>query len=123
MGRATVFRVLATVFAIAALQHLLGALDAHGDGSAGRHLVFVGINALVAVGLWRRPPFFAWVFVVLALQQLMSHGGEIVRAWTKEHRIDWLSMAVLAVVISTAVLLLRERLGTARGDDGRRAGM
>jgi hypothetical protein len=112
--RVTVFRLLAALFAIAAVQHLARAVGATEDGSPGRHLVFVAVNALVAVGLWRRPPFFAWAFLVLALQQLTSHGGDVVRAWTQERRIDWLSLAVLAVVSTTAALLLRERYRAGR---------
>jgi hypothetical protein len=111
----SIFRVLAAVFAIAALQHLARALGAGADNPPGRHLVFVAVNALVAAGLWRRPPFFAWAFAALALQQLMSHGGDLARAWSSERRIDWLSLVVLAVVITTAVLLLRERHGGLAG--------
>jgi hypothetical protein len=108
-ARATVFRVLAAVFALAAVQHLARALGVGGDGSRNRHLVFVAINALVAAGLWLRPPFFAWAFLALAVQQLASHGGAAVRAWTTERRIDWLSLAVVAVVLTTAALLLQDR--------------
>src|SRR4051794_1570431 len=98
----------------AAVQHLARAPGAAADGSAGRHLVFVAINALVAVGLLRRPPFFTWAFMALAIQQLMSHGGDVVRTWTKERRVDWISVAVLVVVLVTAALLLHDRRAAAR---------
>ena len=73
-----------------------------------RHLLFVAINGAVAVLLVRRPAWFAFVFALLALQQLISHGLSGWSVWILERRIDWASVVVVVAVPAIAALLLGE---------------
>jgi hypothetical protein len=110
MRRDRVFRGLAVLYAGGALFHL-AAVVAPGleiPGSRSRHLLFVVIDLGATAALWRRPRGVVVAFAALTVQQLYSHGGRVLRWWHFEHRIDWLSLAVLAVLVATLVLLLSD---------------
>jgi hypothetical protein len=116
--RERLFAMLAGLFFVAAGYHLLRVVEPGGpaDSSPRRHLIFVAVNALVAVGLLRRPLVFAMAFACLTVQQVLSHGGAAVHAWTDERRVDWLSIGVVLMVLGTCGLLvedLRRRRKTA----------
>lgn len=69
--------VVASACLVIAAFHLASALVPALDptSSSARHLVFVAINAALAVGFRKRPPWFRWVFAALVAQQLASHGA------------------------------------------------
>lgn len=46
----------------------------------GRHAVFVVVNAFFALCFATRRPWLVWPFAVLTLQQLWSHGGDVIRS-------------------------------------------
>jgi len=107
--RALALNTVGLFFGLAALYHLAVVVrPSLGDGSALRHGVFVAVDALVALGLFARPPLFFWFFTALSLQQLQSHGGALLHEWAVTHRIDWQSVLVLLVVPLTWTLLLHE---------------
>jgi hypothetical protein len=111
--RQTVFATLAGLFFVAAGYHLFRAFVPEGPppaASPARHLVFVAINGLVAVGLLRRPALFVAAFACLTVQQIHSHGGSALAAWTAERRVDWLSIGVVVVVLATCGLLVDDLL-------------
>jgi hypothetical protein len=103
------FAALAAAFAFTALFHLAAILlpSLAPGSSASRHAAFVAINTGVVAGLLRRPPWFVWSFAVLTAQQLYSHGLDVWRAWSGAGRIDWMSLAVLAIMLLTMGTLVR----------------
>ena len=113
--RRTAFWFWSTVcacFVVSALFHLycLFAADA---SPPWRHALFVAINLGVAWGCWRRPSWFVWVFGLLVLQQLYSHGGDFAQAWPT--RIDWRSLLVLVGMPLIGLALWRGRRPSTRG--------
>jgi len=56
----------------------------------------------------RRPRWFIWIFGLLLVQQLYSHGLDLVRAWPE--RIDWNSVVVLLGLPLVALALGRARV-------------
>jgi hypothetical protein len=71
------------------------------------HALFVAINLGVAWGCWRQPRWFIWVFGLLSLQQLYSHGADFAQAWPG--RVDWRSLLVLVGMPIVALALWRKR--------------
>ena len=72
-----------------------------------RHALFVAINLGVAWGCWWQPRWFIWVFGLLLLQQLYSHGADFAQAWPG--RVDWRSLLVLLGMPIVALALWRRR--------------
>jgi hypothetical protein len=110
VSRAILFRILAVLFAGAAIYHavafFLPAFSA--GGSHGRHAVFCAIDLLCAWYLLRRPRWFVAAFAALTLQVLCGHGHHAWMLWHTQRRLDWLSFAVLAVVPYTLALLIAD---------------
>jgi hypothetical protein len=69
----------------------------------------VVINALLALGLWKRPRWLVYPFGVLLLQQLYSHGSYALSLWREQGRVDWASIVVLFAVPLVFAILLRDR--------------
>jgi len=118
-ARSLALRMLGAFFALAAFYHASVIFwPSWGDhGSPLRHGVFVAIDGGVAVGLFRRPPFFFWLFTALGLQQLHSHGSAFVHELWIAHRIDGQSLLVLLIIPVTWWLLLadvRQKRSTVR---------
>ena len=96
-ARAWCFRVLAACFAIAAAFHAaaLVAPSIAEPSPPWRHALFVVTNAVVAVGMVRRPRGFVVAFALLSAQQLLSHGMYAFALFHAERRVDWASVVVL----------------------------
>lgn len=109
-ARAVALKAMGICFLLAALYHLALLLQANSrdQDSPIRHAVFIGLNVAVAIGFYRRPRFFFWAFVPLGLQQLHGHGRALVTAFAREHRMDWRSVVVLAIVLLAGWLLWLE---------------
>jgi hypothetical protein len=109
-------------FSLVGVFHLAQAGHLVGDGvNAGRHVLFAGIDGVLGVLLLARPPGLAAAFAVLTGQQIVSHGGDFVRAWRVAHVIEWSDLAVLVVMPVTLALLVvdaRRRRAGARGRPG-----
>jgi hypothetical protein len=86
-------------FVAIALAFVAGAVW-HATQPGARHHVFVAINALAAVGLVWRPRGFAIPFAALTAQQLVSHGGDLLR------RFDRASLGVVILLPITLALLV-----------------
>ncbi len=108
--------LVAIVVGGVAVLHVARAFDPPaGDASSmGRHLLFAGIDAAVAVGIVLRPRGFVWVFAALTLQQLYSHSRAGWLAWTSRGVVDVESIAVLVALPLTLALLLRAAARDAR---------
>lgn len=77
-----------------------------------RHVVFIGIDGVLAWLFLRRPSWLVWAYGLLTLQILNGHGRGALRIWIAQHRVDWISVAVsvLAPVVLCALFLdWRER--------------
>jgi len=109
--RALALNTVGAFFGLTAIYHLATVLwprlDDHGP--VWRHWLFVFIDINVAFGLFRRPRFFFWLFGLLGLQQLHSHGSAFVHELARSHRVDWQSLLVLAIFPFAAWLLWLER--------------
>lgn len=101
------FLLLAIGFCLAALHHAAAivAPSIAEPSPAWRHGLFVVINGATGVLFLRRPPWFAALFALLALQQLYSHGTYGWAVWRDQHRVDWASVLVLLVIPPIALLL------------------
>jgi len=112
MSRAALFRIVAVLFAGAAVYHAVAFIDpAFSDGGAHwRHALFIAIDLLCAGFILRRPRWFVWAFGLVTLDTLWSHGSHALKLWRLDGRLDWLSFAVLVVVPWTQALLIRDAL-------------
>jgi hypothetical protein len=74
-----------------------------------RHIVFIGINIILARLFQVRPRWFIWAYAALTAQVLYSHGLGAYRLWLAEGRVDWISVAVSvgAPVLLIALILDR----------------
>ena len=116
--REMLFVILAVGFALSAVFHAVAivAPQIAEPSPAWRHGLFVVINGVIAVLFVRRPRWFPAVFGLLALQQLYSHGTYGYAVWRDQHRVDWASVLVLAVVPVVAVLLVVDALRRRRSN-------
>jgi hypothetical protein len=81
---------------------------------AWRHGLFVAVNLALAAGFARRPRWLVFPFAALVLQQVVSHGGDLVEAWRAEGRVDWPSAIVLVAMPALLALLVIDRRERAR---------
>lgn len=103
------FVVFAILAAVAALYHFIGNFYKINSSSVRRHIFFIFISIICVYGLLKRPAWFILFFFVLLVQQLYSHGGDIIWHWRHGYHIDWISVAVLTFMPVVFVLLLLDR--------------
>lgn len=106
----------AVLLAITALNH--GRLAAAGGDHVTRHEVFVGLNLALAWLLVARPRWALLPAALLSVQQLYSHGSDLVRSVHEPGPFDWASVGVLVFFPALLTLLVVERRQTA-GTRGR----
>jgi len=99
--------VILAVFAL--IYHLIGIFYKINDSPVWRHALFIFINIICVYGLLKKPGWFTWFFGILLLQQWYSHGSYIGWYWKNEHRIDWISVAVVLLMPAVFMLLLSEK--------------
>ena len=111
------FAALAGAFVFTACFHVAAAIRSEIDpeAPAWRHLLFVGINLTCVLGLLVRPLVFIPAFAVLTAQQLGSHGGHAWRMHVEQGAVDFPSLAVLAVMPTTLLLLILDAGRRRRG--------
>jgi hypothetical protein len=97
----------AALLAITASNH--ARLASGGSAHAVRHAVFVGLNlGLGALLVWR--PRWALVpAALLSVQQLASHGSDLLESIRGPGPVDWASVLVLAFFPALLTLLFVER--------------
>lgn len=74
------FLAFAFIFACTAVFHALGVVLTLDSSPHWRHALFACINAACVYGVLSRPRWFVYAFAVLLLQQLFSHGADLVAA-------------------------------------------
>lgn len=101
-------RLLAAVLlVVAAINH--GRLAAMGAENATRHAVFVGLNLVLAAAVAFFPRIALFLTVLMSLQQIPSHGGDLLR----QTPFDWASLGVV-IFFPALILLLALDWRTAR---------
>jgi hypothetical protein len=103
------FIVFAILSGAAAIYHFTGIFYKLNSSPVWRHVVFIFINIISIYGLLKRPQWFTQFFFVLMVQQLYSHGRDLLWHWNHEHRIDWISSAVLIFMPVVFIFLLLEK--------------
>ena len=103
--RERIFQVFALFFLITAVYHFAGLFYPVNDSPKWRHALFIAINLFCAYGILKRPAWFVYLFFVLLLQQLYSHGSSMVNSWVatgsyKNSLID------LLVVVTTPLIFM-----------------
>jgi hypothetical protein len=97
----------AGLLAVAALNH--GRLAAAGGAHALRHELFVGLNLGLAALLVARPRLALAPTVLLSMQQLWSHGSDLVDSLRGPGPVDWASVGVVVFFPALLTLLVAER--------------
>lgn len=104
--RAVLFGFAALLVA-AAVNHAV--LAARGEGDVVRHEVFVGIDAAAAVLVAASPRWAVYPVALLAAQQALSHGGDLVASIQRGGPFDWASLGVLVFFPALVIALVIER--------------
>ena len=73
-------------------------------------MIFVFIDLLMAYGVWKRPEYFVLVFVLFMLEQLYSHGNDLVKMWELKHKIDWRSVFTILYLPVVCIFLILDSL-------------
>jgi hypothetical protein len=99
--------VCAVLLAVTAVNH--ARLAAAGAGSVARHELFVVLNLALALLLVRKPRWALVATLALALQQLTSHGADLLESLRGPGPVDWASAGVLVFFPALITLLIAER--------------
>jgi hypothetical protein len=83
---------------LAAIYHLIGIFYKINNSPVWRHVIFVVVNLFCIYGFLKRPKYFIYFFCVLTLQQYNSHGSHLIRLYTLEHKIHWISLFVIILL-------------------------
>ncbi len=108
ISRETAFRILAFGALGAAFYHLLAAFGifANSPSPPAKHLLFVAIDVALAWYLIKRPRWFFPVFLVLLIQQTVTHGQSIAERFHRAGQFDVLSVVDLAWFYMALALLI-----------------
>jgi uncharacterized membrane protein len=107
INRDLCFRILAIGAVLAAGYHAAGlaGLLANSQAPAWRHALFIAIDLVLAWYLLRRPLWMFPLFVLLFIQQAVSHGRHAIDLYRSRHVIDYISLVDLAALSIGLVLL------------------
>lgn len=100
------FVIYACLFGLTAVYHVVGLFVRVNDASPIRHLVFVLVTGVMAYLMLKRPRVLPYLFAVLLIQQLYSHGKDVYLAWTQQGRIDWIGVGVVLIMPSIFLSIL-----------------
>lgn len=110
--RRAYFAIAALFFAVAAAAHLYWLVTT--ADARWFHALFVGLDAILAVLMIRRPFWLVYLFPLFAAEQLYAHGGLLVQS-VKAGRFDAVSCFIVIFMPLTAVLLFVARGRPASG--------
>jgi len=102
----TRFKVIAILFAGAAVFHAIGLLAPEWAPaeSRWRHACYTLLDFTNAFFILSRPTWQVALLWAITAEQFHSHGVTAYEVWWRDGRIDWLSLAVLGVM--TCVLFV-----------------
>lgn len=105
---ARIGRILcAALLVVTAVNH--ARLAAQGAGNVARHELFVGLNLALAALLVARPRWALVPTAALSVQQLWSHGSDLLASARGPGPFDWASVGVLVFFPALLTLLVVER--------------
>ena len=103
-------RLLAGVFAAAALFHVVAVVHPIGNSASPvRHAVFVAINGFFAVAFVRPRPWLVWPVAAFVLHQGYGHGVDAWTAW-QAGRLDVQSLGTLLALPLIGYSAIRARI-------------
>ena len=108
--RQSVFLVLQVALTLAALYHFAGLFYKVNDAPFVRHAAFVVIDLFCVYGFRKRPRYIVFFFAPFTLYQYYTHGLHLIRLWTTENRIHWISVLVLAILPVGLIFLVLDLL-------------
>jgi hypothetical protein len=74
-----ILKIASAGFVIAAAYHLLAIFIFLNNSTVWRNLCFILINLWCAFEIRKRKKYFIFLFTILLIQQLISHGSSIIR--------------------------------------------
>jgi hypothetical protein len=104
-----IFQIYVGLCFLVGCFHLIGIFYPINSSPAWRHALFVGINLFCAYGFLKRPRFFVYLFFLLLLQQIYSHGGDAIAIWNQQQIINWIDVAVVLLTFAAFVLLVIDK--------------
>jgi hypothetical protein len=100
--------VFAVLTLIAATYHFTGIFYKINNSPVWRHALFVVIDLFCVYGFLKRPRYFIYLYSILIIQQYYSHGQHLINLWNLEHKIHWISLAVLVLIPIGWICLLAD---------------
>jgi hypothetical protein len=104
---AIILKLASVAFVIAALYHLAAVFIELNNSSIRRNLLFVVINIWCAIEMGRGRKYFIFLFTILFIQQLISHGSWVVNGESVQGR-ELDIFVLISVTIIYAALLIRK---------------
>jgi hypothetical protein len=104
-------KLLSFFFLATAVYHvicLLFALDT--TSPIWRHALFATLSVPMFYFMYKRPPFFVYLFGALLIQQYYGHGRYLIQLWYEKHEIHWISVIDLVFLSFIFILLVLEKI-------------
>ena len=90
-----IIRIITVIFLVAAIYHFVALFVHLNDLPLWRQTLFVFVDLFFALAINYLPAYFLFLFVLLLIEQLYSHGNRLINIWVERKEIDWLSLLVL----------------------------
>ncbi|MGN6618410.1 MAG: hypothetical protein ACTHJ5_14650 [Ilyomonas sp.] len=90
-----IIRIITVIFLVAAIYHFVALFVHLNDLPLWRQTLFVFVDLFFALAINYLPGYFLFLFVLLLIEQLYSHGNRLINIWVERKEIDWLSLLVL----------------------------
>jgi hypothetical protein len=104
-----ILKIAKVGFFVAACYHFIAIFIRLNDAPVWRNILFVLINMLCAIEIQKGKSYFIFLFSILFIQQLISHGGSLIKS-CNTNQTDWLSIFVLISITAIyASLLISKR--------------
>ncbi len=108
------FKIVSIIFLLVAIYHFVGIFYKVNTSPLWRNALFVGINIFCVYGFLKRPKYFTPFLAGLTVQQLYSHGESLIKLWTEQKQIDWLSLGDIIFLPLVFILLLSNSRDTTK---------
>ncbi len=110
-ARNKIFNAFALLMLIAAIFHLVALFYKLNDSPLWRHALFAVINIIFVSLFLRRPKYFLPLFIIFFIQQYYSHGSFMIKQWTEQHTIHWISLIELLILPIALICMVEDYKG------------
>lgn len=123
-SKVTIKQILFVLFALffvgSAIFHTVGFFDPtlRPGYPSWRHALFAGLNVAAAFLILRRPLLAIPFFALATVQQVYSHGSNLLRVWNEQHTINWVDIVVIVLVPTVFVLVTLDVLARRKEEGG-----